>query len=86
MMDAAEMHPVVLLTKTPVEKIAGISPLAPMKPAKGVEFAKFGRHLVILNHRSTPLDIRSIKAKKSIVQVPSAKGWLAAHSAVCINY
>jgi hypothetical protein len=76
-----EMHPVVLLTKTPVEKLAGISPLAPMKPVKGVEFARFGKNLVIVNHRSSPVDIHGIKAKKVIAQVPSARGWLAAHSA-----
>jgi hypothetical protein len=80
-----EMHPVVLLTRTPVEKLAGNSPLAPMKPIKGVEFARFGRKLVIVNHRSSPLDVRSIKAKKSIAQVPSARGWLAAHSAVYLE-
>jgi hypothetical protein len=77
-----EMHPIVLLTKTPVEKLVGISPLAPMKPLKGVEFACFGKSLVVVNHRSSPVDIRGIKAKKVIAQVPSAKGWLAAHSAV----
>lgn len=80
-----EMHPVVLLTKTPVEKLAGISPLAPMKPVKGVEFARFGKGLVIVNHRSSPVDIRGIKAKKVIAQVPSARGWLAAHSAAFIE-
>jgi hypothetical protein len=46
-----EMHPVVLLTETPVEKLAGISPLALMKPMKGVEFARFGKRLLIVNHR-----------------------------------
>ena len=80
-----EMHPVVLLKETPVAKLAGISPLAPMKPVKGVEFARFGKKLVIVNHRSSPLDIKSIKAKKSIAQVPSARGWLAAHSATYLE-
>jgi hypothetical protein len=80
-----EMHPVVLLKTTPVEKLAGISPLAPMKPIKGVEFARFGNHLVIVNHRSSPVDIRSIKAKQAMFLLPSLSGWLAAHSAVCIG-
>jgi hypothetical protein len=80
-----EMHPVVLLTKTPVEMLAGISPLAPMKPLKGVEFARFGNNLVIVNHRSSPVDISGIKAKKVISQVPQTKGWLAAHSAIFIR-
>jgi len=80
-----EMHPVVLLEKTPVAALAGISPLAPMAPIKGVEFARFGKHLVIVNHRSSPVDIRGIKAQKTIPQVPSAPGWLAAHSAIFIG-
>lgn len=80
-----EMHPVVLLTKTPVEKLAGTSPLAPIKPIKGVEFARFGKKLVIVNHRSSSFEIRGIKAKKIIAQVPSAAGWLAAHAGVCLE-
>jgi hypothetical protein len=80
-----EMHPVVLLTKTPVEKLAGISPLAPMKPVKGVEFTRFGKKLVIVNHRSSPVNISGIKAKKIILQLPAARGWLAAHSAIYLE-
>ena len=80
-----EMHPVVLLTKTPVEKLAGVSPLAPMKPIKDVEFARFGKNHVIVNHRSSPVDISGIRANQSIPQVHSAKGLLAAHSAVVIR-
>jgi hypothetical protein len=75
-----EMHPIVLLKQTPVEKLAGISLLAPMRPMKGVEFARFGKRWVVVNHRSSPIDISSIKGKRLIVQVPSARGWLAAHS------
>jgi hypothetical protein len=80
-----EMHPVVLLTKTPVEKLAGISPLALIKPIKTVEFARFGKKAVIVNHRSSPVDIRSIKPKKIIQQIPSSHGWLAAHAAVYLE-
>jgi len=80
-----EIHPIVLLSKTPVEQLAGVSPLAPLKPVKGVEFARFGKSLVIVNHRSSPLDISAIKAKKVLSQVPSARGWLAAHSAAFIQ-
>lgn len=80
-----EMHPVVLLAKTPVEKLAGISPLAPLKPIKGVEFARFGKHLVIVNHRSSPVDISGIGVKRTLSQVPSAPGWLAAHSATLLE-
>jgi hypothetical protein len=80
-----EMHPVVLLEKTPVAALAGISPLAPLAPIKGVELARFGNYLVVVNHRSSPVDITSIKIRKAIPQVPSAPGWLAAHSAVCLE-
>jgi len=80
-----EMHPVVLLKETPVAALAGVSPLAPMKPVKGVEFARFGNRLVIVNHRSSPLDISGIKAKRVIELVPSAPGWLAAHSAAYLE-
>jgi hypothetical protein len=80
-----EMHPVVLLEKTPVATLAGTSPLAPIPPIKGVEFARFGNHLVIVNHRSSPVNVSGIKTQKEIPQVPSAPGWLAAHSAVCLE-
>jgi len=80
-----EMHPVVLLSKTPVARLVGVSPRAPMKPVKGVEFARFGRKLVIVNHRSSPLNISAIKARKAIAQVPTARGWLAAHSATYLE-
>jgi len=80
-----EMHPVVLLEKTPIEELIGISPLLPMKPIKGVEFCLFGDHLVIVNHRSSPVEISSIKARESLHLVPSASGFLAAHSAVCLE-
>ena len=80
-----EMHPVVLLQETPVASLAGISPLAPMAPVKGVEFARFGKQLVIVNHRSSPVNISSIKIKKAIAQVPSAPGWLAPHSATFLK-
>ena len=77
-----EMHPVVLLAKTPVAKLAGISPLAPITPVKGVEFARFGKNLIVVNHRSSPVDISAIRGNRVISQVPSARGWLAAHSAI----
>jgi hypothetical protein len=80
-----EMHPIILLKETPVAALAGISPLAPLPPVTGVEFARFGNKLVIVNHRSSPVDIRGIKSKKIIPQVPSARGWLAAHSAAYLE-
>jgi hypothetical protein len=80
-----EMHPVVLLKETPVAAFAGTSPLTPIAPNKGVEFACFGNYLVIVNHRSSQVNINGIRARKVISQVPSAPGWLAAHAAVCIE-
>jgi len=50
-----------------------------------VEFARFGNWLVIVNHRSSPLDIRRIAVKCEFPQVPSAAGWLAAHAATCLE-
>ena len=80
-----EMHPVVLLKETPIASIVGASPQAPIAPIKGVEFARFGKILIIVNHRSSPVDITGIKASKIIPQVPSASGWLAAHSAMYLK-
>jgi hypothetical protein len=80
-----EMHPVVLLKETPVAALIGPSPLTPFRPLKGVEFARFGPHLVIVNHRSSPVDISALPARRSIPQIPSAPGWLAAHSAILLE-
>ena len=80
-----EMHPVVLLQQTPVAAFAGTSPFAPKLPIKGVEFARFGKKLVIVNHRSSPVDISGIKARRALPQILSARGWLAAHSASCLE-
>jgi hypothetical protein len=80
-----EMHPVVLLKETPVAVLAGPSPQLPVAPNKGVEFARFGKHLIIVNHRSSPVDISRIAARRALPQVPSAAGWLAAHSATWLE-
>lgn len=81
-----EMHPVVLMAKTPVEAFAGIAPSVPMKPVKGVEFARFGgNRLVIVNHRSSPVEIGQITSRRAIHQVPAAPGQLAPHSAVYLE-
>jgi hypothetical protein len=81
-----EMHPVVLLKETPVERLAGTSPLVPLRPLKGVEFARFGKgKQIIVNHRSSPVAIGGLKAKRLLHLVPSARGFLAAHSAVYIE-
>ncbi len=80
-----EIHPIVLLKATPVAVLAGTSPLLPLPPVNGAEFARFGNRLVIVNHRSSPVDIRRIAAKRALPQVPSAPGWLAAHSAVYLE-
>jgi hypothetical protein len=79
------MHPVVLLKTTPVADLVGVSPLAPLAPIKGVECARFGNKLVIVNHRSSPVDISRLAVKRALPQVPSAPGWLAAHAATYLE-
>jgi hypothetical protein len=82
-----EMHPIILLEKTPVAVFAGVSPELPLPPIKGMEFARFGKkHLVIVNHRSSPVEIGAIPARRAIHQIPTAPGWLAAHAAVCLEF
>ena len=80
-----EIHPVVLLKETPVAALIGASPQLPVAPIKGVEFTRFEKHLIVVNHRSSPVDISSIAARRALPQVPSAAGWLAAHSATCLE-
>jgi hypothetical protein len=81
----SEMHPIVLLKKTPIECLVGLSPQSPLRPTKGLEIGRFGKHLILVNHRSSPLDIRAIKTRKAIPQLPSAAGWLSAHSGTCLE-
>jgi hypothetical protein len=80
-----EMHPVVLLKETPVAALAGVSPLAPMRPIKGVEFARFGSYLVIVNHRSSPVNIGNLKWKSELAQLPGAPEWLPGHAATLVE-
>ena len=80
-----EMHPVVLLKQTPVAAWAGPCPDLPLAPIRGVEFARFGRHLVAVNHRSSPVDLGGLRARNSWDQISTAPGWLAAHSATCLE-
>jgi hypothetical protein len=80
-----EIHPIVLLKETPVAKLAGASGQLPIPAMKGVEFARFGKRLMIVNHRSSPVDIRGIKAKSAIAQVATEPGLLAGHSATCLE-
>ena len=80
-----EMHPVVLLKETPVAVLAGASPLALLPPRKGVEAARFGTRVIIVNHGASPVDISAVKARLAIPQFPSAPGWLAAHSGMLLE-
>lgn len=77
-----EMHPVVLLTKTPIELLVGHAPLVPFKPVKGLEFARFGARWVVVNHRSSPIDLRAVVSSPSLLLGPGPAGWLPAHAAV----
>jgi hypothetical protein len=80
-----EMHPLVLLDRTPVEIEIGASPSALMKPIRGVEFAIFGDRGVIVNHRASPIDLSDVPARRVIPTTPSAPGSLAAHSAAYVE-
>jgi hypothetical protein len=79
-----EMHPIGLLTRTPVQELIGVSPLTPLAPIKGVEFARFGGKWIIVNHRSSPIDLSRVPARQTIAQIPSQSGSLAAHSSACL--
>ena len=81
-----EIHPIVLLKETPVAALAGISSLLSMLPVKNAEFARFGKKLIIVNHRSSPVDIGRIPAKRLLPLLQSAPGWLAAHSAAYVEF
>lgn len=80
-----EMHPVVLLSVTPVERLVGRSPRAAFTPVKGLEVARFGRHLVAVNHRSSPLRLAVPDGWTWQAQLPGPTGLLAAHSAVYLT-
>jgi hypothetical protein len=80
-----EMHPIVLLKETPVSALLGVSPLCPLPPRKGVEFARFGSRFVVVNHRASPINLGALAERRAIPQIPGAPGWLAAHSAVFVE-
>lgn len=83
-----EMHPLGLLTRTPVEAVIGRAPNAPLPPVRGVEVARFGSKAVVVNHRPSPLDLTSFGG----TSVPllgehrgERPGWVAAHSAALLD-
>lgn len=80
-----EMHPLVLLNRTPIAAAMGECPDTPMRPMKGVEIARFGKHLIVVNHRASPVELRSASPLRTISPVPSAPGWLPAHSAAYLQ-
>lgn len=80
-----EIHPIILLRRTPVFVLVGSSPSLPIPPIRGVEFAHVGSNLVVVNHRSSPTDISAIAAERGIWQIQGADGWLAGHSGVFLE-
>ena len=80
-----EMHPIVLMRDPPVTTIIGSAKSRVCKPIRGVEFARFGERLVVVNHRSSPVDIRGIAKIEEIAQVSTNAGMVAAHSATCLT-
>lgn len=80
-----EIHPIILLKTTPVAALAGSSPSLPVPPIRGVEFARFGSNLILVNHRSSPIDISGIAAERRIWQIQGAGDSLAGHSGVFLE-
>jgi hypothetical protein len=80
-----EMHPIVLMKQTPAATLVGTSPLAILPPVKGLECARFGSRLVVVNHRSSPVSLARLKVKSELPQLPGATGWLAGHAATLLE-
>lgn len=80
-----EMHPVVLLRRTPIEALVGAAPGLPMQARRGLEFARFGRQWVVVNHRSVPVELAGSLRGQALHLVPAAPGQLGAHSAVLLR-
>lgn len=75
-----EMHPIVLLERTPVEALIGTPEGLPIAPGRGIEIVRHDDgSLIVLNHRPTPLDVSTLPV--GVHLVPSAPGFLAGHSA-----
>lgn len=81
----SEMHPVVLLRSTPVEQAIGRAPHALIAPTKGVEVARFGNRAVVVNHRSSPINLRDVPTISRIALDLTREGYVAAHSAVYLE-
>ena len=79
-----EMHPIVLIKNAPVAALVGTSPNILLPPTRGVECARFGQRIVIVNHRPSPVDISGIVASREIAQLHS-DGGLAGHSAIYLE-
>jgi len=80
-----EMHPIVLLEETPLAAIVSAASGLSIAPIKGVEFARFGNRMVIVNHRSSPIDISGLNIKSEVTQFSFQDGMVAAHSATCLE-
>lgn len=80
-----EMHPLPLLRRTPVEALIGAAPDPVVPPTRGVEVGRFGDRVVVVNHRSEPVDLSAVAHRGADHLVPSAPGLLAAHSAVLLD-
>lgn len=84
-----EMHPVVLLRRTPVEDVIGVAPGAVLPHVRGVEVARFGRRAVVVNHRPEPISLAPAAATASWPMLGPERGempgWLAPHSATVLD-
>ena len=80
-----EAHPIVLLKETPVGRLA-LERLKPRWPGrKGVEIAQFGDRLIVVNHRSEPVNLAEYQCQNPIFQIESTLVRLTGHSAVCLQ-
>jgi hypothetical protein len=80
-----EMHPIVLLSEAPVANVLGTSPQALMPPRKGVECARFGDRLIVVNHRASPVELSGLNARHELSQLPCRPGWLAGHATTYVE-
>ncbi|MBV8782356.1 MAG: hypothetical protein JO353_13245, partial [Phycisphaerae bacterium] len=80
-----EMHPIVLLKKTPLGALIGAVPSAPVAVQNGVEVARFGDRIIIINHRSTPIRINSTKHRQILSMLDESADRISPHSAVYLE-
>lgn len=77
----SEMHPIVLLEKTPLEVLFGRGRDCLVPPEKGLEQVRFGSRYILVNHRSTAVRV-AVPSSERLPLDPWAGEWLPGHSAL----